>query len=209
MLSIEALQKPRNPNELWLYVRHVFEDTRANRDLVKVARLRKGLFRRFAQELYPLSIFCKWKYPDADVLCQLVLGNQGYDAEVHHPLANRTERIEITWPADGQKEYQDALLVNERGIGLVEVGDFEEERQETVERILRIAKEKSLKDYSHPEGSSLLILVDVYPYFFVENKDHRKQLSSLIKDLRKIDFRVGSVYVILMPIEKVLSVKVA
>lgn len=83
MLSIEELQKPRSPNELWLYVRNVFESTRKNSDLVKVARLRKGLFRTFAQELYPLSIFCKWKYRDADVLCQLVLGNQGYDAEIH------------------------------------------------------------------------------------------------------------------------------
>lgn len=99
--------------------------------------------------------------------------------------------------------------MNERGIGSVELGDFAEERQETVQRILRVAKEKSLKDYSHPEGSSLLILVDVYPYFFVENKEHRKQISSLIKDLRKIDFKVGSVYVILMPIEKILSVKAA
>ena len=143
------------------------------------------------------------------MLCQLVLGNQGYDAEIHHPLANRTERIEITWPADGQKEYQDALLVNERGIGLVEMGDFAEEREKTIELILRTAREKSLKDYSHPEGSALLILVDVYPYFYLDNKEHRKQLSLLIKELRKIDFRVGSVYVIFMPVEKVIFVKAA
>lgn len=209
MLSVEELQKLRSPNDLWLYVRSVFKETRANRDLVKVARLRNGLFRRFAQELYPLSIFCKWKYSDINVLCQLVLGNQGYDAKIYHPSTDRTEHIEITWPTDGKKEHQDALLLNERGIGSVEVGDFAEERQKTIEQILRLANKKSLKDYSHPEGSSLLILIDIYPYFYLENREHRKQLSSLINELKKIDFRVDSVYVILMPVEKVICVKAA
>lgn len=209
MLSVDELQKRRSPNELFLYVRRVLENTRENSDLVKVARLWEGLFRPFARELYPLSIFCKWKYPDANVLCQLVLGNQEYDAIIYHPSAARTEHIEITWPSDGEKEYHDALLVNERGFGSVEVGDFAEERQKTIEEILRVANEKSLKDYRHPEGSSLVILIDVYPYFYLENREHRKQLSSLIEELRKIDFRVGSVYVILMPFEKIIFVKAA
>ncbi len=220
MLSKEEFQRPRTPYELSQYVKKVYADVKGDKNIVKIARLKKNLYKQFIEELYPFSVFCNWKYPENNVLCELIIGNQGYDGIITLSTGEK-EFIEITWPIDGQKKIQLARYMNKlldiRTGNQNDIKEFEI-RCETYDyndlskwkavkdHVIEVAKNKALKDYTSTGGSSLVFLVDV-EYLYFNRDDHNKELLDIVEQLKKIDYKVDSVYVILMPYEEILIIK--
>jgi hypothetical protein len=208
MISKQELQKPRTTSQLQQYVNKVFSDIRTDPYVLKEARLKKGLFKKLVEELYPLSIFSIFKYPDDGAICEFKIGNQGYDAIATKISNGEKEYIEITWPIDGHRQAQVSRLLNDRRYTELEISDdFSKERKETIDRVLGVAKNKALKDYTFPGRSSLIFLIDVFPYFYLDNRQHCLEIEYLMYELTQIDFRVDSVYLILMPYKRVVPIE--
>lgn len=208
MISKEDLQKPRTPSELKQYREQIFAMIRQDKEIIKAARLRQGLYKNLIEEFYPFSMYCDHKYRGADVSCEIVIGKQGYDGIIKDRSGGEIEYVEITWPIDGHKEKAAMRLLNDRGYTNIEVQDvdYDSERQAIINRIIEKARDKALKDYTFNVTSSLIILIDIYPHFFLDNPHHQKELDNLIVQLRHIPFKVKSVYLILMPVEKIISI---
>lgn len=208
MISKKDLQKPRTPSELKQFREQIFKMIRQDKEIVKDARLRKELYKNLIEEIYPFSIYCDYKYRCADVLCEIVIGNQAYDGIIKDLSSGEIEYVEITWPIDGHKEMAAMRLLNDRGYTNIEVRDVDDdsERQAIINRTIEKARDKALKDYTSNGTSSLIILVDIYPHFFLDNPHHQQELGNLIEQLRCIPFKVKSVYLILMPVEKIIAI---
>ena len=172
ILTQEDMQRPRFPSDLARWWWNKYEKIRADEIEVKKARLHVGLYKYFMREMFPLSIFASWKYPDV-VLVRWV--NKEYDAEVlwgsNH---DRVHRIEITWPNDG-KYHKDVQT-----------------------HVLRAAKVKSVSDYRSPDGSTLLIVIDTQCSPLDQEKRY-SQIESLSVRLSQISYLVDDVYLVGIP----------
>ncbi|MEK6692887.1 MAG: hypothetical protein AABY44_05610 [Nitrospirota bacterium] len=165
------------------------------------ARLKEGLYKKFLEELMLLSIYSDWKYSENNVLCQLVIDKQEYDAIITNLPADSheyQEYIEITSPIDGRKENEISKIVNEKGFhGEVFDYDTSAQRKEATERIIKKVYEKAVKDYQYP-NSALLIGLNLFPFFDLKRDDHRADITNLVQKLRQISYKVRSVYLILL-----------
>jgi hypothetical protein len=208
MVTMEDLQRPRTADELKQYVTQLFEAIRQDEEIVKIARLRRGLYKRLIEEIYPFSIYCYWRFKDRDDLCEIMIGNQGYDGIIRNPSSGEREYVEITWPIDGHKAIATARLLNEKGHTDIEIRDVidDSERQSIINRVIKKAREKALKDYTSQNNSSLIILVDIYPHFRLDFPQHQQEMANLVEQLRGIPFKVKSVYLVLMPIERIITI---
>lgn len=199
ILKQGELEQPRRPSELCRYVSSLFEEIRGSEECKKQARLRKGMFKYLIREIYPLSVFAKWKYPEDNVLCVPKIGNQGYDAIITNAAGRLLEEVEITWPVEGQKENYQARCLNDRG-GTVEVGDPKEGRTGVKSRIIEAARNKAKKDYGI---ASLVAVLYLWPEFFLDQPDDQKDVRDIVEQLRGLEYRARSVYLILFPVEYV------
>ncbi len=208
-LSDEQLQEKRTPADLQKFVKDTFEYINSDKDLKKQARLKKDNFKIFIEETYPLSIFCNEKYRGQNILCFSVVGNQGYDAIIETDNGTLKEIVELTWPIDGQKDHIERLQLNEKKITDCKVWDDADNSNqlEAIEIIMSTAHKKALKDYEQPEGSSLVFVLNIFPYFGMEKVDKWEDIEYLIKCLNEIDYKVGSVYILLLPIGELILVK--
>lgn len=193
-LSKEDVEKERTPFELARFVRDVIESVNGDDELRKFALLKKGYYKEFLEEVVPLSIYCGWKFPSNDVKCKNILGNQPYDAVVLSAGSDILEYVEITVPIDGKKDRRESEQRIEKGRTDIECGDFIDKREDVIKRIIKVAKKKSLNDYSLK--TSLIILMNTFPYFDIHKKDEFSMIQELINELREIDFNVGAVYLI-------------
>lgn len=148
-----------------------------------------------------LSIYSNWKFPKNNVLCQLVIGDQGYDAiitNLPHSSCKYREYVEITSPIDGHKENEISKQVNEKGLHRERFNyDTSVQRREATDRIIAKAYKKAIKDYKYP-NSALLIGLDLFPYFDLKRYEHRTDITNLVQKLRQISYKVGTVYLILL-----------
>ena len=71
------------------------------------------------------------------------------------------------------------------------------ELEAAMKRILRVAYDKSLKDYRSKGGSTLIFVFEEFPLFFRSTPKHMEILNNLIKQLRNINFRVDNVLLML------------
>lgn len=209
MITSADLQIKRTPDELKRFVSTTFDSIKADDETKKVARQKKPPFKELIEEVYPLSIFCNIKYHGASVNCCPVIGNQGYDAKIETPSGDLIEIIELTWPIDGQKAHSQAVQLNENGHTDTEVRDVNDNsgRELIIERVLQTANKKALKDYDVPEGSSLVFILDIAPYFGMHTIEHQKDIDSLQQELQGIEYKVQSVYLLLLPINNLIQIK--
>lgn len=145
MVNKEELEKIRTPVDLQNYISATYEKIKSESKERKRARLKEGLYKEFIEELYPLSVFCSCKYPDNDVTVQSIIGSQGYDAIVYDENGNEISYIEITWPIDGHRQRQNALLLNDKGYVVYDGCDEPIiKAREEMENVYEVAK-KNLK----------------------------------------------------------------
>src|SRR5680860_886052 len=120
MIDPSEFEQRRSPSALREFVHARSEAIRANPDARELGTLKKGAYKKYVEELVPLSCFAVLAYPDSYEV-QLVLGNQGFDARVFDEVGREVDRVEITTPHDGPAASQDPALVVEKGFGKVSV----------------------------------------------------------------------------------------
>mgnify|MGYP001198257680 CR=1 FL=1 len=206
VLTKHDMEIPRRPSELAVWFKAKYSEIRNNPEEVAKARIRMGLYKHFIQEIYPLTIFTLWRFPQNDVLCKPVIGNQGHDAEIFiNSDPKKVFSIEVTWPQDGRNHIEVAKIMNNHGV-TSRVGDeFTEYNQNIFKRIIGTAEKKAIRDYRTDFGSALLIVMstECSPL----DKIHRLvQIDALLDDIRKISFKSNSVYLITTPHEGVYTV---
>ena len=209
-ISKEDFQLQRTPSELREYVNRAYEHIMRNPELVRPARLKKEPYKTFSEELLPFSAFCSWKYGDrTDVLCSLLPGTPAGDAVVKDRASGTRHLVEITWPMDGQKKVEEGRQLNERGMTVTKVWDYDDvaPHLEAVQRALSGGRKKSLKDYRMEGGSTLILVFDEYPYFWEDDPKHQAMLDLLVQGLRAIEFKVANVVVLLVPSKRIIEVK--
>lgn len=208
-ITKENLELKRSPEELDDFVQETLATIASDEQLKKQARLRKNGFKEVIEEVYPLSIFCKLKHGGNDVLCYPVIGSQGYDARIEDTEGNLKESIELTWPIDGQKEFFQRKQLNEKGYTEVSVWNYNDKtkQNEIIEIILRTAKDKSLKVYEENGDSSLVFILDIAPYFGMGKIEKQDDIDRLIEELQKIEYRVKTVYLLLLSVNQLIEIK--
>lgn len=102
MIDSDTYYKGRTPQELQQYIVEVRKHVEQNDEITEQACLKKELYKQFLEEMVPFSQYCAWKFPDNNVTCKLIKGNQGYDAIIEGHAFK--EYVEITSPIDGEKE---------------------------------------------------------------------------------------------------------
>lgn len=209
MITTDELQVKRTPKQLSDFIESTFESIRSDAATRQIARLRKPPYKELIEEVYPLSVFCGLKYHDGSVLCYPIIGNQGYDAKIESETGELLEIIELTWPIDGQKAHYQAVQLNENGNTELEIRDVNDntQRNEIIERIIETANKKALKDYQEPEGSSLVFILDIAPYFGMHEIENKEELNELTQKLKAIEYKVKSVYLLLLPINDLMQIK--
>jgi hypothetical protein len=208
MLTKEDLQEKRTPNNLCEFVEMTFATIKSDKATKENARLKKGLYKEFIEEVYPFSIFCKLKYNGQEVLCCPVIGNQGYDAIIESSPGTQLEIVELTWPIDGQKQHFQSVQLNKRGYSNPDVWDYNDDskRIELIKRIIKTAEGKALKDYATEEGASLIFVLNIAPYFGMTEVENNEYIELLKTKLKAIKFNVNSVYLLLLPIEELIEI---
>ncbi|HKF94113.1 MAG TPA: hypothetical protein VKB96_05840, partial [Gammaproteobacteria bacterium] len=161
ILTLSSMEVPRMPSSLatWYHTKH--EEIQSNEDEVKKARLRQGLDKEFVQEIYPLVLYSRRSFPHDDVLYQVKISNQGYDANLS-PVdqLGHVHTVEVTWPQDVKDHKVVAELINCHGFH-GRIGDESEYyNQDILQRVPGGARHKSLNDYRSPGGSARLIVLD-------------------------------------------------
>ena len=119
------------------------------------------------------------------------------------------ESIEFTWPIDGQKTHYEASQLNDKGHTDTVVWDINDNTQRTqiIEQIIDTANSKALKDYETTKGSSLVFILDIFPYFGMYEIEHTEDIEALKQQLKEIKYKVNSVYLLLLPINELIEIK--
>ncbi len=209
MTSEEELQKKRTPDELASYIDSIFDSIKADKDAREIARMKKDVFKVLIEEIYPFSIYCKLKYAGKNVLCSPVIGNQGFDATIESNTGELIELVEFTWPIDGQKEHFKCKQLNEKGHTDVEIWYYNDNSKilDLIDRIIKKAHDKSLKNYKSEKGSALVFVLDIEPSFDLERLEHKEKIEFLKTKLKEIKFNVKAQYILLLPIQELIEIK--
>jgi hypothetical protein len=199
ILTQEDMERPRCPSDLADWWWKKYEKIRSNEIEVKKARLHVGLYKYFMREMFPLSIFASWKYPDV-VLVRWVSVNKEYDAEVlwginHH----QCHSIEITWPNDGKKHKEVSAALNTCGYHGGFIGDdFYNYNEDVQTRVIGGGKKKAVNDYRMTGGSTLLIVLDT-TCSPLDKEKRDAQIEKLSVLLGQKSYLVDNVYLIGIP----------
>ena len=196
MISDDDLYAKRTIRQLSEYIQNVKTAVNKDKNEKAKANLKKGNYKKFLEELIPLLIYGKEKYGiDSSNYFQLIKGNQAYDAIISDKYSE-IEIVEITFPIDGKEENIDAKVLNNRGYGKIRLlDDFGQ--NEVKRRILEKAKDKSLKNYI---GKTLIIILDPYPFFEMDDEDDLLVIGEIAEELKKIKYSANCVYLIVLPI---------
>lgn len=207
LLTQIDMETPRSPSDLAEWYYRKYDEIKSDPTEVKKARLHEGLYSYFVPEIYPLVIYSLWRFSKEDVLCKPKIGNQGYDANIYPPdRPDNVHAVEVTWPQDGRERKSVANLMNNHGFH-GRVGDeFDRYNQDILKRVVGAVEKKSVKDYRSQGGSALLIVLDT-ECSPLDESDRKTQIRELSEDIRTLNFRVDSVYLIATPHEGIHIVK--
>ncbi|ANQ84339.1 hypothetical protein dqs_1285 [Azoarcus olearius] len=192
-LSIQEIQVPRTPTELLAFVESVRERAKTDAELRRAGHLRTGHLKEFFDEVVPLSKFAVAVYPCDYKVCP-ILGNQGYDAEIHDERGHIFERVEIANPVDGRAIAETGRELAKHCIGGLRVGDPGDDLEDLIPIIERTALKKSVKDYS---DATVVFNVSACPPFKGFERRHEEQLERISSALNAAGFRAKRVYVML------------
>jgi len=187
----EALEKPRTPYEMYEYFYFVFNAVQQNKELKAEAGIRKGGFKKFLEEFYPLYCYSQSRYCDSNSKLNIILGNQGYDAVSVNPDGIETF-FEITSFIEGEKQYKNAIELNTKGITRLNyLSDtvIEEYRQ----GIIKNLEKKGLKDYT---GINLILVVDTSRHFEVLNENSDGFINMIISMINQMNFSFKGIYLL-------------
>lgn len=208
ILTQAELERPRTTKELREFLDQTFDAIRQDKNARKNARARKGLYKRLIEELWPLSWYFQNKYPDPGYRLKLQLGNQGFDAVVLDDQDTEIERMEASWPIDGNKHVATVRLLNETGCGPSEIyDDHLYKLRQVFQQTIGGAKKKAVRNYTVKGHSSLVIIVDPFPYYHADIPEHRAEVEGLVKHLSNIEYLVDEVVVLLSPTWEVMKIK--
>lgn len=195
-LAPEDLQKPRTPFELRDFIEEIRRATKMDDALRHAAIQKKGLFKQLTEEIMPIKCYALSQYPDNDVRVSPVLGNQGYDAEIHDFMGNLVERIEVTIPHDGESERKDAKLTVTRGYGQFHLFEPGGEARLLRRRLLEAARSKAMKDYTDCTLLFVLALLPPIDSPITQSAD-MKEVAAIEASLIAIAFRAKKVALLL------------
>lgn len=201
------METPRSPSELAEWYYRKYDEIKSDPAEVKKARLHEGLYSYFIPEIYPLVIYSLWRFSQDDVLCKPKIGSQGYDAIIYPPdRPDYVHAVEVTWPQDGRERKSVQNLMNSRGFH-GRVGDeLHRYNQDILRRVVTAAQKKSLNDYRAVGGSALVIVLDT-ECSPLDGSERKAQIRALSEDIRTLQFRVDSVYLIATPHEGIYIIK--
>lgn len=195
IIDDRELERPRTPTELRRYVSDLFARIGAIEHEKHAARLWTDSYKYLMREIYPLSIFCAWRYPLDDVIVKPCIGNQGYDAEIVHTTTQVRTRVEVGWPIDGKREKQDSRDLNANGRTAFHVDDHDEGKALVRKRMQAALSDKAQKDYS---DAFLILVLNLWPTFYLDNERDHKDIKALLQDMRAIPVKAKAVYAVLM-----------
>lgn len=185
------LEVSRTPQEMHDYFYQVFDAVQNSDTLLDDARLKKGHFKKFLEEFYPLYCYSQSKYCDKDSKLNIILGNQGYDA-ISINIDGSTKLFEITSFIDGKKDYINAVKMIQDGFSFINHLS-EEVRNNYKKKTVNNLKKKSLKDYN---GIILLLVIDTSLYFEVLNRNSTDFIQKLIEDVRKVKLSFNEIFLL-------------
>jgi len=185
------LEKPRIPREMHEYFYSVFNAVQNNKEVMADARLKKGSFKKFLEEFYPLYCYSQSRYCDVESKLNIILGNQGYDAVSVNPDGSETF-FEITSFIEGEKQYKNAIELNIKGItsfNYLSDAVIEEYRQ----GIIKNLEKKGLKDYT---GINLILVVDTSLHFEVLDENSDDFIQNIIIMINQMNFSFKGIYLL-------------
>jgi len=190
-LSREEIQQPRTPQELRAFVKSVRKRAKTDDELRTAGHLRRGYLKEFFDEIEPLAKFAAAVYPES---CKVspVLGNQGFDAEVHDGGGQLLERVEIANPVDGSSIAATGRELARSRIGGLRVDDPGDDFEELIPIIERTASKKALKDYS---DATVVFNVSACPAFESFEARYQTQVARVRRALASTDFRAKRVFI--------------
>ncbi len=189
------LEKSRTPKEVELYFHEIKSITNRSDQLTKLARLKKGRYKEFLEEFYPLYCFSKSKRCKEASRMKIVIGNQGYDAVINYEDGSE-EKYEITGYQDGKWDFINAKSLNESGIGVVSVNwtnSIDEKQDYYLKKILDNAKNKAQKDYS---DINIIIVVDTYLHFEIFDQDSSAFIIDLIHKISHVGIKAKNIFLL-------------
>ena len=187
----QDLDKPRTPHEMHEYFYYVFNAVHDNKEVMADARSKKGGFKKFLEEFYPLYCYSQSRYCDGKSKLNIILGNQGYDAVLVNPDGIEIF-FEITSFVEGEKQYKNAIELNTKGITRLNyLSDtvIEEYRQ----GIIKNLEKKGLKDYT---GINLILVVDTSLHFEVLDENSDDFIQNIIFMINQMDFSFKEIYLL-------------
>jgi len=185
------LEVPRTPKEMHDYFYQVFDAVQNNESLQKDALLKKGLWKKFLEEFYPLYCFSQSRFCEKDSKLNIILGNQGYDAILKNSDGSK-KIFEITSFINGEKDHKNALKMNKDGILFINTLS-EAVHDNYKKKIIQNLNKKSLKDYN---DINLLLVIDTSLYFEVIDRDSSDFINELIDEIKKIKFSFREIFLL-------------
>ncbi|MHC4124205.1 MAG: hypothetical protein ACYSSI_11575, partial [Planctomycetota bacterium] len=108
LLTTEEMTTPRTPTELACWVEKKCRLIANCPEAKELALLRKGIFKKFYEEVYPLSRFVTHLYTNgSDIKCVPNLDNRDFDATIwDYSKSPPSEfKVEITSAVDGYDQH--------------------------------------------------------------------------------------------------------
>ena len=208
-ISNEIFTQFRTPDEQSHFLTELNNYIDTNENVKQKARLRKGPFKTMVEEFMPFVWFCESKYRGRkNIECALVGGTEGRDAIIRRKDDLLEHNVEITWPINGKEIKTKMQELNDTGTTTLGIFDSEDTslHEETVNRIIKIANKKSLRNYRSDGGATLIFVLDSF-LFWESNEKHMQILKSLKCKLTEIDFMADNILLILSPEKKIFTIK--
>ena len=190
------IEQYRNLDDMIKYFETKKEIINRDFELKKLANLKKGRFKVFLEEFYPLLLFMQTSHCDKKAIATICIGNQGYDAIIK--TEDQIRKLEFTIYHDGAFEYKDGIKLNSDGVGNFRYDDglsLEARAQKYLENTIKNVKKKQTKDY---KGIELVFLISTYGYYEVFDNSSEKFKKQMIEILENEKFSSDSVYVIFL-----------
>jgi hypothetical protein len=201
MITPSLIEQRRSPRALRDFVVELKKAVKANEAERHCGIRKKGLYKKFLDEIVPLSLFALQVYPENHEI-QPVLGNQGYDALVFNEVNKEVDRIEMTIPHDGSAAAKDARVVIEQGYGQVQVGYPGDDFDSLFPLVLATCRKKSIINYYN--CTLVVAIVPMSPFKSFEAQ-YEKRIVVLASEMAKIRFKAKRVFLFVLP-DRVIAV---
>ncbi len=196
MITSADIQKRRSPSALRDFVKETHRIVCANKCERHRGIMKAGLYKKFLDEIVPLSHFALHIYPESYEV-EPILGNQPYDALVWDQSGAEVDRIELTVPHDGKAAADDALLTVTRDFGGVHVYAPGDDFMALFPFILATCEKKAMSDYR--DCSLVVAIREMFPIDFSEALLYKQNCEALALKMRNIEFTAKRVFLLVLP----------